>query len=642
MVESAGKNTSEIRHARASFRPLEPAAGGRRPVARHRYGSVNPSARPTSSAESFRSVAAIAANLCKTPMGMVFLPGLRPELQAHHGDVLSARSAEPLLLRYASRRFAGAFVISDTQLDPAFVREPLIAGERPVRFCAGIAVRAAEGTVMGMLAVFDFEPRPDGLDPAAEKALTELVMLVQTLLGFDGLISNQQRLIERQQQLSGQLDHAACHDGLTGLRNRSGIMNAIGLAAGRSDMALVLIDVDQLKSVNDRWGYEAGNAVLRHLAAELRRLAGDSATAARMGGDKLALLLCTGEIGSDPHRLAIDLIKAASKPVSFDGRAIEYSISVGYTYGGPGLTKDIFVKQADLALNEAKNSGRGIVRAFQPALERTFRREMSAMQHARQLLDQDRLLPFYQPKVDLRTGRAVGAEALLRWRTDTGSLGSPGEIQAALDDHDLAFAINRRIFEKVLDDIVRWRDQGIELGHIGINTGTADFAYEDFAEVLIDAMARRDIPARLIEIEVTETVILGHKQSEVARALETFRAAGMSVALDDFGTGHAALTNLRTLPITSLKIDRSFVSGLGNPADDAIVSALALIGSEMGLTIVAEGIETQAQFHRLKGMGIAQGQGYYLARPLSFGDLTDRLTDDKLRSWIPLADVIAD
>jgi diguanylate cyclase (GGDEF)-like protein len=642
LVESAGKNTPDIRQARASFRPLEPAAGARRAVVRHRHGSAGLSVKPTSSAESFRSIAAIAANLCKTPMSIIFLPGLRPELQAHHGAVLPVRSAEPLLLRYASRRFAGPFVISDTQLDPAFACDPLIAGGRPVRFCAGIAVRAPEGTVMGMLAVFDHEPRPEGLEPAAEQALTELAALVQTLLGFDGLVSNQQRLIERQQQLSGQLDHAACHDGLTGLRNRSGFMNAIGLAACRSDMALMLIDVDQLKSVNDRWGYEAGNAVLRHLAAEMRGLGDDSATAARLGGDKLALLLSTGEVGCDPSRVAIKLIKAASKPISFDGREVEYSVCVGYTYGGPGLTKDLFVKQADLALNEAKSSGRGVVRAFQPALERTFRREMSAMQRARQLLDQDRLLPFYQPKVDLRTGRVVGAEALLRWRTDTGGLGSPAEIQAALDDHDLAFAINRRIFEKVLEDIARWREQGVELGHVGINTGTADFAYEDFAEVLIEAMSGRDIPAHMIEIEVTETVILGHKQSEVARALETFRAAGMSVALDDFGTGHAALTNLRTLPITSLKIDRSFVSGLGNPADNAIVSALALIGSEMGLTIVAEGIETEAQFHRLKDMGIAQGQGYYFARPLSFDDLTGRLLSEKNRSWIPLANLIAD
>ncbi|MDB5705979.1 MAG: hypothetical protein JWN66_3095 [Sphingomonas bacterium] len=431
---------------------------------------------------------------------------------------------------------------------------------------------------------------------------------------------------------------AAAHDPLTQLPNRLALQeeleSAVALAGPAGErVALLLLDVDNLKRINDTLGHDAGDALLRTFAHRLAEVAPDRATVGRLGGDEFAIVIPAVSGEADAEQCAAALIESLRAPFSFNGRALDFGASIGTSiYPAHGTNPTELLKSADLALYAAKTSGRGRTVMFRSAMRSDLQRQFSMINLAKDALANQRIDAFYQPKIDLVSHRLVGFEALLRWGDARGGAHLPAEIRAAFDDPDLAIEITDRMLDRVTADLRRWLDRGFDPICVAVNTSANDFRYDDFAERVLASLAARRLPAHRLEIEVTETVFLGRGAQYVDRALRMLSAAGIRIALDDFGTGYASLSHLKQYPVDILKIDRSFVSNLENSPDDAaIADAVIDLGRNLGITIVAEGVETQAQADHLRERGCAVGQGYLFGRPVAAADIFPAWSDGLYR-----------
>jgi diguanylate cyclase (GGDEF)-like protein/PAS domain S-box-containing protein len=430
---------------------------------------------------------------------------------------------------------------------------------------------------------------------------------------------------------------SAHHDPLTGLPNRLLFQEEIATALqghdpGAAGFGLLLLDVDRFKHVNDTLGHDAGDALLRSVGERLRGglRAGDFI--ARLGGDEFAVILRAVDNPDGLTRALERLLASLHEPVMHVERMFEYRVSIGATiYPGQGRTADDLLKNADTALYVAKSSGRGQMVLFRPEMRRAALQRSTMVQTAREALEGRRMKPFYQPQVELISGKLIGFEALLRWWKPGGRMQAPGGIAPAFDDLELAPAIGDYMMDRISADVRGWLEAGLQFGRVAINASAAEFRMPDFAERMLERLARAGVPAACIELEVTESVFLGRDGSEVGRVLAILCAAGIRIALDDFGTGYASLSHLQQFPVDTIKIDRSFLNGLEEEGDNAaIVRALISLGSSLGIKVVAEGIERPAQAEYLRRHGCDIGQGYLLGRPLPGARLPKLI-----REWQP-------
>jgi len=428
--------------------------------------------------------------------------------------------------------------------------------------------------------------------------------------------------ITRQKQAEERTRWTAEHDALTQLPNRvlfsqrleEGVEQSIG--TGRS-LGLLFLDVDYLKQINDTLGHSAGDALLREVAARLRGSVRSWATVSRIGGDEFAVILPDIDGVAELNAIIADILNNLKQPFSYGGRSVDCQASIGASIW-PNLAADApdLQKQADLALQVSKSSGRGKAMLFEPEMRAEAQRRTSMLSHARRAVEERRIEPFYQPKVLLSTGKLAGFEALLRWRNPRGTIEPPAMIQAAFEDAGLAIAMGDQMHERVIRDMRQWLDAGIEFGHVAINASPTEFRSGTYAEQLLERLQREGIPTRYLEVEVTETVFLGRGAEYVEQALRTLHAAGVRIALDDFGTGYASLSHLKQFPVDVIKIDRSFVQDLATSSEDTtILTSILSLGRGLGLTIVAEGVETAAQVDFLRAHGCELGQGYFFAEP---------------------------
>jgi len=425
------------------------------------------------------------------------------------------------------------------------------------------------------------------------------------------------------------LHQAAYHDPLTGLSNRSKFGDELerALADAKADglrLGVAVVDIDNFKSINDSLGHAAGDAVLKAIGHRITAVLPVGAVAARLGGDEFALVL--PDIGNGEFYLVVvrQILDAISQPLTIDESAIDIRGSAGAAvWPDDGIDAEAVLQSADLALYAVKANGAANVEAFRPELRRAVDVRKGMLRDARDALRDDRIIPFYQPKICLASGKIVGFEALLRWQHPQRGLQPPSSVAAAFDDGALSTQLTDRMLDRVLDDIARWRDNGCQIGKIAINGSSADFRRGDFAERILERLDRFAIPASLLELEVTETVFLGQATDAVERTLHTLRAEGVTIALDDFGTGYASLAHLQQFPVDVLKIDRSFVSRLDSPesADFAIVHGVIDIARRLKVQTVAEGVENAAQLHRLRELKCDVAQGYLFGRALSAGRL---------------------
>ncbi|MDO9487742.1 MAG: EAL domain-containing protein, partial [Sphingomonadaceae bacterium] len=369
--------------------------------------------------------------------------------------------------------------------------------------------------------------------------------------------------VSAQKQIENELRWAAHHDPLTKLPNRllfgERLAEALDEARrGGGGVGLSVIDLDDFKMLNDGRGHAAGDALLCEVARRLVEQVPAGATVARLGGDEFAVIFPRLQPGDTRPETLEKILVAMGDPLMIDGRRAAICLSAGAAvWPQDGATAEDLLKSADLALYVAKAAGPNAIRAFTPEMRDAAERQKRMLADARRALEQRRIFPFYQPKVCLRTGRLLGFEALLRWHDPENGTMGPSAIQAAFADTELSFQLTDRMLEHVVADMRRWSDIGLAYGRIAVNGSTVDFLRGDFPQRILDHLREAGLAASQLELEVTETVLLGQLASNVERALRTLSAAGVSIALDDFGTGYASLTHLKQFPVDSLKIDRS-------------------------------------------------------------------------------------
>jgi diguanylate cyclase (GGDEF)-like protein/PAS domain S-box-containing protein len=443
--------------------------------------------------------------------------------------------------------------------------------------------------------------------------------------------------VTRQKLYEAKLEWAAHYDALTELPNRVMFNERLEAALKQAEETgrkalLVVLDIDRFKAINDDWGHDAGDALLQEVASRLRRMLPEGSTAARLGGDEFAIILPDIKPGSAVELVVEQLLSDIMGPAKFEGRQFDISVSAGAALGlADGRTTREMHKSADLALYAAKKDGVGRLRWFRNELREAARRETLMLHDARTALSEDRIIPYYQPKICLRTGACVGFEALLRWHHRYG-LRPPASIAAALEDPGLSVQLTDRMLDRVIGDVLYWRDIGVDVGLVAINGSAGDFRQGDFADRILGRLSKAGLPASIIELEVTETVFVSQHVKNVEDILNSLSQAGATIALDDFGTGYASLTHLKQFPVDTIKIDRSFISrtGKAQPEDNAIVRAVIGLAKSLGISTVAEGIETPEQAARLAKEGCDLGQGFLFGRPMPASKVADVLT-----SWDP-------
>ncbi|WP_132096061.1 EAL domain-containing protein [Caulobacter sp. BK020] len=417
---------------------------------------------------------------------------------------------------------------------------------------------------------------------------------------------------------AAQIEFLAFRDPLTGLPNRAAFQRAYDDAVAAAEQGemfgLIMLDVDHFKDVNDTLGHDAGDALLKALAGQLKRAFRRNDTVARLGGDEFAIVLRDLKSEADMTRPIEVLQGLLRTPIEHAGQSFTICASIGAAvHGDPDADPTHLLKNADVALYQAKYDGRNRSVVFRPAMRTEVEQRVELLREVRLAISQGEFDLFYQPVVDLAGNTVAGFEALMRWNHPEQGVLPPAAFMAAFEDNDLSLQLGEVAFERALGQMRAWLDQGVEFGRVAINISAAQFRTGRLAAEIAAKLARWNVPADRLTIEVTENVYMGWGAEVVSDTVRQLHDTGVLIALDDFGTGYASLANLRQFPIDRLKIDKSFVQ---NSQDDAIVRAVINLGSSMGMKVVAEGVERPDQVATLTQYGCDQVQGYHFARPM--------------------------
>jgi len=427
-----------------------------------------------------------------------------------------------------------------------------------------------------------------------------------------------------------ELRWASEHDALTELPNRRSFEAHLRAATIRAmengkSFGVLLLDLDHFKHVNDTLGHAAGDHLLKTISERLRSSLRPTDFIARLGGDEFAVILQGIDGEEDLVRAGESILTRLQGPTRFEGRIIGTSASIGGAlFPRDADTAHDLLKHADTALYALKEAGRGGTKMFHSYMREQLQLRATQLSLARNAVNQHLLIPFFQPKVELRTGQVVGFEALLRWTHPTRGVQGPETVAEAFKEYDLASRIGEQMQTSVLRHMRGWRENGIRFGTISLNAAPAEFLRDDYAERLLAKLEAEQVPAELIEVEVTEHVFLDRGTQYVARALKQLHGAGVRISLDDFGTGYSSLCHLRDFPVDVVKIDRSFVGKVRHePEIAAIVTAVIDLAASLSIDVVAEGIEHAEQAAFLRDARCRFGQGYFFGRPAQADEVPD-------------------
>jgi diguanylate cyclase (GGDEF)-like protein len=417
-----------------------------------------------------------------------------------------------------------------------------------------------------------------------------------------------------------QLHHLAYHDPLTKLPNRrklsARLAGALARAGARRRLALLFVDLDNFKSINDTLGHSFGDRVLQHIAERLRTATGAHGLLARLGGDEFTVLLENVESAAQVEEHAAQIVSTLQQPLNIDGRVLTTSASVGASmYPDHAADAEGLLRAADVALFRAKELGRNRVALYSPALFDAAAQRFRLEQSLRRAVEKGELLLMYQPQVSLHTLESTTVEALLRWRKPDGRVATAAEFIHVAEKTGLIHELTGWILHTAAAAAAAWRAQGWHRASVAINVSPQQFFESDFVEHVARTLEVTGLPASALELEITETVF--QTGPATIESLRRLRALGVAVALDDFGIGYSSLTSLEQLPITRVKLDRLLVAGVDtNSRSAAIVRSIVALCHGLGLQVVAEGVERSAQLDFLAGCGPIGVQGYLLAHPV--------------------------
>jgi diguanylate cyclase (GGDEF)-like protein/PAS domain S-box-containing protein len=430
------------------------------------------------------------------------------------------------------------------------------------------------------------------------------------------------------EQAQAQISHMARHDALTNLPNRTlfreELERALSMVKPADQLAVLCLDLDHFKKINDTLGHPVGDALLTQAAARLRQCVGPSDTVARLGGDEFAVVqFCKGCDPSAVSALASHIVEAVAAPYEINGHQLVIGVSIGISLAPEdGDNPDALLKNADLALYRAKADGRGTYRFFEAG--------MDARAQARRLLELDLRLALqknefevhYQPIRDIASEEIVVCEALVRWRHPHRGLIGPNQFIPLAEENGLIIKLGEWVLRTACRDAARW-----STACVAVNLSPAQFKDPDLVATVKSALEQSGLPASRLELEITESVLLQNSDA-TRRMLHELRALGLKISLDDFGTGYSSLSYLRSFPFDKIKIDRSFVNELTSSNDSlAIIRAVTGLGKSLGIVTTAEGVETGEQLEMLSREGCTQAQGYLISKPRPIAEVEDMLID---------------
>jgi diguanylate cyclase (GGDEF)-like protein/PAS domain S-box-containing protein len=427
------------------------------------------------------------------------------------------------------------------------------------------------------------------------------------------------------------IEHQATHDNLTGLANRTLLHDRIGQAiafARRSNrcVAVMLLDLDHFKHVNDAYGHSAGDDLLKEVAARLRACVRESDTVSRLGGDEFVIVLADLVQAEDVDHIAQKITDAMARPVAIGDREAYVGASIGISlFPRDGEHGETLLRNADIAMYRVKEHGRNSVRLFSPEMA-TMAIERVDMEGAlRRAIERRELLLYYQPKIDLATRRIVGAEALVRWQHPQIGLVHPNEFIPLAEETGLVVPLGAWVMQEAFRQHAAWRTAGLPPLKLAINLSARQFRLENLPELVSTALEESGAAAESFVFELTESMVMQDAERALA-VMHSLKRLGIALSLDDFGTGYSSLSYLRRFPIDEVKIDRSFVRDLHSNDDDAaIAAAVVALARTLGLRVVAEGVEQEAQVRVLERLNCDQVQGFYFGRPLVAADFEERL-----------------
>ncbi|HUE45030.1 MAG TPA: EAL domain-containing protein [Aestuariivirgaceae bacterium] len=438
---------------------------------------------------------------------------------------------------------------------------------------------------------------------------------------------------ETARELTSQIAYAASHDFLTDLPNRvllnDRIANAIALATRhRTDVAVLFMDLDNFKHVNDSLGHSTGDKLLKSIAGRLLNCVRGADTVSRQGGDEFVVLLSDVKRAEDAAISANRIIEAVAQVHSIDEHDLHVTASVGISiFPDDGGDAETLIKNADTAMYQAKEMGRQTYRFFKPVMNARAVERQSIEADLRRALERNELELHYQPKIDLTTGLTCGAEALVRWHHPTRGLLSPAQFIPIAEDCHLILPIGEWVLGEACRQAQRWAAAGMSFGTMAVNVSAVQFRELDFAQQVFAILGDEGMDPSRLELELTESVLMTGSES-IASTLQTLRSEGVQVALDDFGTGYSSLSYLQKFPVDCLKIDQSFIrqiSAVG--AQSTLVTAMIDMAHTLGLRVVAEGVETREELQFITDRGCDEGQGYYFSRPLTASAFAERLVE---------------
>jgi diguanylate cyclase (GGDEF)-like protein len=411
-------------------------------------------------------------------------------------------------------------------------------------------------------------------------------------------------------RLTDQVDRAL-HDPLTGLPNRAFLSEQLAerLQAG-SEPALISLDLDKFRTVNDRIGHRAGDRLLVELADRLQAAGGGDDLVARMEGDTFALVSTAAEAQASAN----SLLDAIAVPFEIDGRELRTGASIGVVHAGKDAEQ--MLRDADLAMYRAKSDGGSRIVTFEPGMHTELVKRLELQDDLARALEENEIVAYFQPKVDLRSARVIGVEALVRWAHPERGLIPPGDFLPLAE----AGGHMRALTERVIDYSTRaagdWWHSGLGL-QLSVNLAPSTFSEPEWRldKFVAKALARTGLPGKALQFEVTEDALMADPEV-AAEILTRLSDLGASISIDDFGTGHSSLGRLKSLPIDELKIDRSFIFDLAADEDKTIVRSTIHLAHQMGLQVVAEGVETEDVWRQLRSMGCERAQGFLVAKPL--------------------------
>jgi diguanylate cyclase (GGDEF)-like protein len=441
----------------------------------------------------------------------------------------------------------------------------------------------------------------------------------------------QAEIVERR-QAEERAHELATRDPLTGLLNRRSLTEHLEHAMGRAarqgeELALLFLDMDRFKAINDTLGHDAGDELLRQMADRLSSAVRGSDVVARLGGDEFVVLMEGLPCYTAAAEVAKKIVKTTSLPFNIGTQQVRTSVSVGISlFPQDGDTTHTLMRSADLAMYHAKQERRGSVQFFHEELNARLIERSQLEQELQHALENDEFELYYQPKVDVTSGRVAGVEALLRWHHPRLGLLSGGQFMQAATDTGQVVPIGEWVISAACAQARLWQDSDQVFPNLPIAVNIAiPQIYADLPEVIYRALRKHDVPPSSLQLEITESLLIRDVEKATS-VLKEISESGITIAIDDFGTGYSSLSVLKALPIDILKIDQSFVRDLGKDlGDNAIVAAIVNMARALALRVVAEGVETREQLTILRELGCDEHQGYFYSKPLPADELLNQL-----------------